>query len=115
MVSILVVDDDKDIRFLYNHALVKHYTIYEASTGAEALEIFKSKMPDAVIMDTSLPDANGIEVSKQILEFAGDTILIGSTGYSDKDKEFFELGAKLVIHKPFSIADLLERVKSAIY
>lgn len=110
MASILIVDDEEDIRFIYNRVLSKSYTVYEAETGMRAVELYETHLPDLVIMDTKMPDISGIEVTKRIKGAWPDAKIIGATGYSDMDQAFLDAGAVKVIQKPFSLDELMEIV-----
>ncbi|MHC1598217.1 MAG: response regulator [Candidatus Methanofastidiosia archaeon] len=114
MMSVLIVDDDEDIRFIYSKTLEKKYNVFEAENGETALKIYKSKHPDLVIMDTKMPDGDGIEITKQILSINPDARIIGATGFTDKTRKFLEAGAKCVIEKPFSLEKLLDTVEKYI-
>ncbi len=110
MASVLIVDDEEDIRFIYNRVLSKKYTVYEADTGMRAIELYEAHTPDLVIMDSKMPDIGGIEVTKRIISAWPNAKIIGATGYSDMNQLFLDAGAQEVIHKPFSLDELMEIV-----
>jgi CheY-like chemotaxis protein len=114
MPSILIVDDEEDIRFIYNRVLSKKYTVYEADTGGRAIELYEAHMPDLVMMDTKLPDISGIEATRRIVATWPDAKIIGATGYSDMDAQFLGAGALEVIQKPFSLDELMEIVSKIL-
>ena len=114
MASVLIVDDEEDIRFIYTRVLSKKYTVYEAETGMRALELYEAHMPDLVIMDTKMPDISGIEATKRIVSAWPDAKILGATGYSDKDQLFLDAGAQGVIQKPFSLDELMEIVSNIL-
>lgn len=114
MASILIVDDEEDIRFIYNRVLSKAYTVFEADTGTRALELFEEHRPDLVIMDTKMPDISGIEVTRRIKGVWPDAKILGATGYSDMDQSFLDAGALSVIQKPFSLDELMEIVSDIL-
>ncbi|MBN1786390.1 MAG: response regulator [Candidatus Methanofastidiosa archaeon] len=115
MASVLIVDDDEDIRFIYSKTLSsKGYVVFSAESGSHGLEIYVNKRPDLVIMDSKLSDMNGIEVTRRIIGIDQDAKVLGATGYSDLDEAFIEAGAARVLLKPFTMANLLEVVSEML-
>ena len=67
MFQILVVDDDRSIRFFAKEALeLNHYTVYTAKDGKEALDIFDNNHIDLVIVDIMMPNMDGVETLHKI-------------------------------------------------
>ena len=67
MMRVLIVDDDRDNREAYAEYLrYRGFSISEAATGAAALELIQRCDPDVVLLDMRLPDANGIDISRQV-------------------------------------------------
>ena len=111
MARILVVDDNEDIRFIYNKVLTsKGYLVDSAANGKEAMEKFRSNVPDLTIMDSKLPDSNGLDVIQEIIEIEPDAKILGATGYSDVGHKFMEAGALKVLEKPFTLEELIDIV-----
>jgi two-component system response regulator AtoC len=109
--NILIVDDDKGVRdFLTRFFKGKGYErISCVATGGEALEkIKKEKDIKLLLLDVRLPDINGIEVLRKIVEINKDTEIIMITGFPDEAiaKQAMELGAYDYIVKPFDLAYL---------
>ncbi|HBF9392873.1 TPA: response regulator transcription factor [Clostridioides difficile] len=110
---ILLVEDDKTIRkFISTALLTQDYDVKEAITGKEGISIAVSYSPDVVLLD--LEDMDGIEVIKAIRQFSNIPIIVVSAREQDRDKvEVFDAGADDYLTKPFSIVELLARVRVA--
>ncbi|HPR42236.1 MAG TPA: response regulator [Candidatus Methanofastidiosa archaeon] len=115
MASILVVDDEEDIRFIFTKILSsKGYSVEAAENCSVALEKFNSKRPDLVIMDSKLPDMDGLDVTRNIIEIDPDAKIIGATGYSNLTQAFKDVGAIRVLAKPFSLEELVNVVSEVL-
>ncbi|HBG2260889.1 TPA: response regulator transcription factor [Clostridioides difficile] len=112
---ILLVEDDKTIRkFISAALLTQDYDVKEAITGKEGISIAVSYSPDVVLLDLGLEDMDGIEVIKAIRQFSNIPIIVVSAREQDRDKvEVFDAGADDYLTKPFSIVELLARVRVA--
>ncbi|NKN21904.1 response regulator [Clostridioides difficile] len=112
---ILLVEDDKTIRkFISTALLTQDYDVKEAITGKEGISIAVSYSPDVVLLDLGLEDMDGIEVIKAIRQFSNIPIIVASAREQDRDKvEVFDAGADDYLTKPFSIVELLARVRVA--
>lgn len=114
---VLVVEDDKSISMgLRINLESEGYTVLIAEDGARGIEIATTESPDLIILDVMLPNVNGLEVL-DTLRKGGHTmpiiILSARTGEMDKVTGL-ELGAEDYVAKPFSLAELLARVKVAL-
>jgi len=110
--KILVVDDDPDIVRLLKYFLeAKGRQVQTASTGAEALELFKREPPDLVILDVMLPGMDGWTVLQKIRESSQVPVLMltGKDTPTDKAKGLLS-GADDYIAKPFDLAELEARI-----
>ena len=110
--KILVVDDDPDIVRLLKYFLeAKGRQVQTASTGAEALELFKREPPDLVILDVMLPGMDGWAVLQKIRESSQVPVLMltGKDTPTDKAKGLLS-GADDYIAKPFDLAELEARI-----
>lgn len=84
----------------------------QARNGKEALRLFLSEKPDLVLLDLGLPDLDGKEIIRKIREFAQTPILVLSARSEDTDKiEALDLGADDYLTKPFSVEELLARIR----
>ncbi len=112
-VRVLVVDDERAIRRLLQVSLTAHgHTIFEATSGREALEAVVAYRPDLIILDLGLPDIEGIEVTQRLREWTQTPIIILSVRERETDKiAALDAGADDYLTKPFSIGELLARIR----
>ncbi len=110
---ILVVEDDRPIRNLMVTTLKTHdYKYLTAENGTEALLEASSHNPDIVLLDLGLPDMEGVEVIRQIRSWSNMPIIVLSARSEDVDKiEALDAGADDYITKPFSVEELLARIR----
>jgi len=114
-VRILVVDDERSIRRFLNNSLNGQYTVFEATTGEEALAETVSKRPDAIILDLGLPDMDGIDVTRRLREWTQIPIIVVSVREGEDDKiAALDAGADDYVTKPFSIGELTARLRVAL-
>jgi len=109
-ISILVVDDEEDIRDILEIALKDiGYTVFLAENGEKAFEIFKSQRPDIVITDIKMPVMDGIELLKRIKQENPETQVLMITGHGDMDLTISSLKNQAMdfITKPINV-DILE-------
>lgn len=116
--SLLVVEDDDDLRiFIYNQ-LKRHYNIYKAINGAEALEMLNSKQIDAVITDIAMPVMDGLQLCKEIksnLDYSHIPIILLTAKTNLQSKiEGLEAGADAYVEKPFSINHILAQLSNLL-
>jgi two-component system KDP operon response regulator KdpE len=113
---VLVVDDERAIRRYLHAALnAQGYTIFEASTGQEALNAVVTDRPDLVILDLGLPDLDGVEVTRQLREWTHIPIIILSVREQESEKiAALDAGADDYLTKPFSSGELMARMRVAI-
>lgn len=116
MKKILVLEDEEPIReFVVINLERAGFTVIQAKTGAEALNIIENKdYFDIALLDVMLPDTTGFEICKKIRELNDDTGIIMLTARTmEQDKiEGFTCGADDYITKPFSPSELIARVNS---
>jgi two-component system KDP operon response regulator KdpE len=113
---ILVIDDEKQIRRMLKAALSGYgYDIAEASSGHEGLNQTAIFHPDLIILDLGLPDLDGIEVIKRLREWTQIPIIILSVREHEDDKiKALDVGADDYVTKPFSMGELLARIRVAL-
>lgn len=113
---ILVVDDEPQIlRALRTILTEKKFRVVTASRGQEALALAAAQPPDVVILDLGLPDLDGIEVCASLREWTQVPIIVLSVRETDRDKVMaLDRGADDYLTKPFSIEELLARIRVAL-
>lgn len=114
--KVLVVDDEHAIRRFLRTSLSAHgYEVHEAATGEDAILQAINIRPDLIILDLGLPGIDGIEVTKRIREWTQTPIIILSVQNRDTDKiEALDVGADDYLTKPFSIGELIARLRVAM-
>lgn len=112
--TILIVDDEKMILNLLSCNLIKEgYNVIEAKDGLEAITIAQEEKPDLILLDVMLPKLDGLSVCKRVKNIMNVPILMVTAKDEELDKIVgLELGADDYITKPFSIRELLARVKA---
>lgn len=112
--KVLVVDDEKPIVTVLKLNLQKEgYVVYEAYDGEEAVNKARLLEPDLILLDVMLPKMDGFTVCKMIREKSSVPILMLTAREEEVDKVLgLELGADDYITKPFSVRELMARVKA---
>ena len=112
--TILIVDDEKPIVDILVYNLQKEgYTTIEANDGETAVELALSRKPDLVLLDIMLPKMDGLTVCKKIRQTLTVPILMLTAKDEEIDKILgLELGADDYVTKPFSVRELMARIKA---
>ena len=112
--TILIVDDEQPIRDILVYNLKKEgYNTIEASDGITAVDIAQQKRPDLILLDIMLPKLDGLSVCKRVKNSLSVPIIMLTAKDSEIDKILgLELGADDYITKPFSVRELVARVKA---
>ncbi|WP_026660227.1 response regulator [Butyrivibrio sp. AC2005] len=115
---ILIADDTTFMREMLKSSLdrEKYEIIGEAKTGKEAVEQYKAKKPDLLILDINMPEMNGIDALTQVMEFDPDANVIMCSDQKQEPMIVLALkkGAKDFVVKPFMASDVL-RALSKIF
>ena len=113
---ILVVEDDMPVRNLITTTLESQDYKYEtAANGNQAVMAAASGNPDIILMDLGLPDMDGIEVIRKIRTWSVAPVIVISARSDDRDKvEALDAGADDYLTKPFSVEELLARLRSTL-
>lgn len=113
---ILVVDDDPAIRESLERELRERgYATVSASEGHDGLRVYETHNPDLVLTDLSMPRSDGFELISSIRAKSRTPIIVLSVRGDDADKiRALDLGADDFVTKPFSVAELLARVRAQL-
>lgn len=113
---ILVVDDEpRMIHFIRLNLEHDGFQVFEASSGAEALEQLRDHLPDLILLDVMMPDLDGFETLRLIREISTvPVIMLTAKGEEDDRVRGLELGADDYVTKPFSPRELVSRVKAVL-
>jgi DNA-binding response OmpR family regulator len=117
MQRILIVEDEHEMaRGLRDVLEFEGYDVVTAGTGKEGLQLLTRKEPDCIILDLMLPDINGYQICEEIRRQKFNTPIIMLTAKAqDYDKiRGLEVGADDYMTKPFSVGELLARVKAIL-
>ena len=117
--KILIVEDEPDIRDTLNYNFEKEgFKVLSSPDGKSALKLLENNKPDIVILDLMLPDMSGLDLCRQIKndKKLSNTSIIMLTAKSEEIDRIvgFELGADDYVTKPFSVRELILRVKVLI-
>ena len=117
--TVLIVEDEKDIRDLLAYAFKREgFAVLETGEGNTALELARAKLPDIILLDLMLPGLDGLGVSKA-LQHDTKTSLIPILMLTAKGEEVdrivgFELGAADYVVKPFSVREVILRIRAIL-
>ena len=113
---ILVVDDEPAVVNLIAYNLRKaHYQVLTASNGRDALNQAQQSRPDLILLDLMIPEIDGLEVCRELRKTSDIPIIMVTARGEETDRVIgLELGADDYICKPFSVRELLARVKAVL-
>ncbi len=114
--TILTADDDPQLLRLITRTLqLEGYEVLSASDGQQALSLIENNVPDAVLLDVMMPKMDGFTVCQRVREFSLVPIIIITARGQDQDKiRGLDLGADDYLTKPFSVDELLARVRAVL-
>jgi two-component system, NtrC family, response regulator AtoC len=114
--TILVVDDERGVRESFNMVLKDDYQVLLATTGQEAMDIFKKNSIDLILLDILLPDVNGLVLLEKLVETDPNTEIIMVTAVNEIQTavQAIKLGAYEYIIKPFVVDEVLTVIRRAL-
>ena len=113
---ILVVDDEPAVTDLLAYNLRKsHYDVMVASDGLEALRLASEASPDLILLDLMIPEVDGLDVCRELRRTSGVPIIMITARGEEIDRVVgLELGADDYVTKPFSVRELMARIKAVL-
>lgn len=113
---ILVVDDEpRMIGFIRMNLELEGHQVIEAHNGIQALEMVRTKLPDAILLDVMMPELDGFETLRMLREFSTIPVIMLTAKGEENDKVYgLELGADDYITKPFGPRELSSRIKAVL-
>lgn len=112
MKKILVIDDEKNIRTLYEKELQDEgYAVTLAGNGREALERFSSERPDLVVLDIRMPGMDGLEALGKLLEADPKVPVVLNSAYSSYKDNFLSWSADAYVVKSSDLTELKETIR----
>ncbi len=114
MTRVLLVEDERPLlRALAMNLVARGYAVTEAETGSRALTALADARHDVIVLDLGLPDMSGNDVIRAVREYAATPIIVLSARSGSSDKvSALDLGADDYVTKPFSMAELLARLRA---
>ncbi|MGF7185098.1 two-component system response regulator ResD [Desulfitispora alkaliphila] len=114
--KVLIIDDEKRMRDLVKLYLQKEgYIVSEAANGSEGLELLQGGNFDLLLLDIMMPEVDGLTVCKEVRKFSDMPIIMLTAKGEEFDKVLgFELGADDYVVKPFSMRELVARVRALL-
>jgi DNA-binding response OmpR family regulator len=115
MKKILVVDDEKNLLKLYEKELREEgYEVLTASSGKEALQELNTTSVDLVVLDIRMPEMDGLETLKQIMEIPSSPPLLLNTAYSSYKDNFLTWAADAYVVKSSDLSELKTKISEIL-
>lgn len=115
MKKVMVVDDEENIRFLYQEELRDDgYDVITADSGQSALDLLNSEKPDLITLDIKMPGMDGIETLRKIKEFDKNIPVVLCTAYGQYKQDFSSWASDAYVVKSADLKELKDTIKSII-
>lgn len=114
--TILIVDDEPAVTDLLEYNLKKAgYTVLTASDGLQALQMVRDTRPDMILLDVMIPEMDGLDVCRELRKTHKTPVIMITARSEEVDRVVgLELGADDYICKPFSVRELMARIKAVL-
>jgi DNA-binding response OmpR family regulator len=113
MPKVLIVDDERSLRTLYQRELEREgYEVLCASTAREGLELIESQLPDVLVLDIRMPGMDGLEALARTLDQHPQLPVILNTAYSCYKDDFLSWGADAYLVKSADLTELMATIRS---
>lgn len=113
--TLLVIDDEPQIRRVVRNAFKDGARVLEAATGADGVDLAAAERPDLIVLDLGLPDRSGADVCRDIRQWSTAPILVLSARHSEEEKvRLLDAGADDYVTKPFSTSELQARARALL-
>ncbi|MDD5332317.1 MAG: response regulator [Rhodoferax sp.] len=114
--QVLVIEDDRAIRSLMQASLsVEGFVVQTAVSLSEARAMLKHKLPDLIVLDLGLPDGDGVQLVRELRKQHATPVIVVSARHQEAQKiELLDAGADDYLTKPFSVDELLARMRVAL-
>ncbi|MEN8151164.1 MAG: response regulator [Planctomycetota bacterium] len=115
MTRVLLVEDEKNQRLLYQQELMEDgYEVVVAKDGREALRLLKDQRPDVIVLDICMPGMDGIETLGQVLSRDNTIPVILHTAYSSYKDNFMTWSADAYVVKSSDLSELRAKLKEVV-
>jgi len=114
--KVLIVDDESQIRRVLRTTLTSQgYTVAEAKSGDEALELIRQERPDLILLDVNMPGRSGLETCREVRSSSDIPIIMLTVRNTERDKvQALDAGADDYVVKPFGSEELMARIRAAL-
>ncbi len=113
--KILVVDDEENIRYLYEQELTEAgYQVVMAVDGRQCLEKIVSELPDLILLDIRMPKMDGLEAIGKIIDLNKNIPIILNTAYSTYKDDFMSWAADAYIVKSYDLDELKSKIREVL-
>jgi two-component system, OmpR family, KDP operon response regulator KdpE len=113
--ALLVEDDLNIVDLIRSNLAVRGFDTVVSTDGARAMQLLETESPDIILLDLTLPDADGFDLCRQIRERSSVAVIVVSARGGERDKvTALNMGADDYMTKPFSVEELLARITATL-